>query len=238
MENKSSDLHVPVVHPLETSGQKKARDLMVRTQIEARGIQNSKVLEAMRKVQRHLFLPDDLQKYSYDDKAIHVGWNQTISQPYIVAYMSERLALEPGMTVLEIGTGTGYLTAILNELGVKIVSVEIVPELHKKAIQNLETWIPSFSKLQTVLLGDAYEVAEKFGAFDRLVASACFPTVPKSESPFFRHLKDLAKAVLPIEYNSEFQYLLTLQKKENSWVVLNRLPVKFVPLEGKGKVSF
>ena len=116
----------------ETTGQynfSAMRERMVETQIRARDVQSAAVLDAMRRVPRHLFVPDDLKPFAYDDRPLPIGHDQTISQPYIVAYMTDALQLEPAHTVLEIGTGSGYQATILADIARQVYSIEIVPDL-------------------------------------------------------------------------------------------------------------
>src|SRR4030065_2000932 len=120
-------------NPQSTEEFKNQREQMVKWQIEARGVTDKRVLDAMRKVERHLFVPAELASYAYADQPLPVGYNQTISQPYIVAFMTEALKLDPGSKVLEIGTGSGYQAAVLAELCDSVFSVEIVPTLGEKA---------------------------------------------------------------------------------------------------------
>ncbi len=123
-----------------TSGQdnfQAMRERMVETQISARDVENAAVLQAMRRVPRHLFVPDDLRPYAYEDRPLPIGRGQTISQPYIVAYMTEALQLAPAHTVLEIGTGSGYQSAILADIVKQVYSIEIVPDLAESARRAL-----------------------------------------------------------------------------------------------------
>jgi len=166
------------------------RDDMVTTQILARGIKDPKVLEAFSTVPRHLFVPQGKRNYAYEDNPLSIGEDQTISQPYIVALMSECLAVSAGMSVLEIGTGSGYQAAILKFMGAKVYSVERVPSLLNQAKKTLDS------------LG--YEVAIKTGdgtlgwlehaPYDRIIVTAASPNTP---APLIEQLKVGGRIVIP-----------------------------------------
>lgn len=219
----------------ESPGTIAAREEMVRNQILSRGISDEEVLRVMRSVPRHLFLPPEKRTLSYLDKAVPIGFGQTISQPYIVAYILEQLSLSRGDRVLEVGTGSGYLTALLLELGADLVSVEIVPELHRRARETLEIWKSNRTKNRILFCGDAFEFAGRKNRYVRLVSSACLPAVPGREHPFFLCLAEEGIAVLPISQKKGIQFLVTLKKRNDLWKESHRIPVQFVPLTGKGK---
>lgn len=210
-----------------------AREKMVRTQISERGIKDPNLLSAFLKVPRHIFLPEKIREQAYLDKAVPIGEEQTISQPYIVAFIVYQLRVKPGDTILEIGTGSGYLAAILDQLGAKLVSIEIIPELYERSLGVLETWSPGFTQRNRLLFGDALLLTQIKGKFSKFVSSACFPKAPGSGSLVFESLMDEGIAVLPVEWKEDVQLLLTLRKKQNRFVETNRLPVKFVPLLGR-----
>ncbi|MEI1276703.1 protein-L-isoaspartate O-methyltransferase [Leptospira venezuelensis] len=210
------------------------RERMVRTQISERGIKDPNLLSAFLKVPRHIFLPEKFREYSYADKAVPIGEEQTISQPYIVAYIADQLKVRSGDIILEIGTGSGYLAAILDLLGAKLLSLEIVPELYQRALGVLEDWSPGFTKRNKILLGDALLILSRTkGKFSKFVSSACFPKIPGPRSFLFESLPEEGLAVLPVEWKEDTQLLLTLRKRQNRFEETNRLPVKFVPLLGR-----
>ena len=165
----------------ETTGQynfQAMRERMVETQIRARDVQNAAVLDAMRRVPRHLFVPDDLRPFAYDDRPLPIGRGQTISQPYIVAYMTDALQLEPAHTVLEIGTGSGYQAAVLADIARQVYSIEIVPDLAETArraiaasrvIANVE-----------VRTGNGYLGWPEHAPFDRIIVTAAPPEIPEA----------------------------------------------------------
>ncbi|EID99763.1 protein-L-isoaspartate O-methyltransferase family protein [Leptospira licerasiae] len=221
------------VSPFDDAETVLARERMVRTQISERGIKDPNLLSAFLKVPRHIFLPEKTREHSYEDKAVPIGEEQTISQPYIVAYIADQLHVRSGDTILEIGTGSGYLTAILDSLGAKLVSSEIVPELYERSSKVLENWSPGFTKRNKILFGDALLLAQTKEKFSKFVSSACFPKIPGPGSLIFESLLEEGVAVFPVEWKEDVQLLLTLQKKQNGFIETNRLPVKFVPLLGR-----
>ncbi|GBF37243.1 protein-L-isoaspartate O-methyltransferase family protein [Leptospira johnsonii] len=210
-----------------------ARERMVRTQIAERGIKDPNLLSAFLKVPRHIFLPEKYREHSYEDKAVPIGEEQTISQPYIVAFIANQLKVKPGDTILEIGTGSGYLASILDLLGARLLSFEIVPELYERSLGVLETWSPGFTKRNKLLFGDALLLTQTKAKFSKFVSSACFPKIPGPGSFLFESLTEEGIAVLPVEWKEEVQLLLTLKKEQNRFEETNRLPVKFVPLLGR-----
>ncbi|EPG74410.1 putative protein-L-isoaspartate O-methyltransferase [Leptospira fainei serovar Hurstbridge str. BUT 6] len=210
------------------------REAMVKNQIIARGISDSSVIQAMRNVPRHFFLPSESRHLAYLDKAISIGFGQTISQPYIVAYILEKLSVSPKEKVLEVGTGSGYLTALLIDMKAEVVSVEIVPELHRRATEILELWFPGCTKIHRIRIGDAYEFAKEKGIYTRFVSSACLPKIPETIHPFFLCLRDGGLAVFPILGTGNVQHLVTLLKRNDRWEERDRIEVKFVPLTGRG----
>ncbi len=210
-----------------------AREKMVRIQIAERGIRDPNLISALLKIPRHIFLPEEFRAHSYEDKAVPIGKDQTISQPYIVAYIVSQLEIGPSDRILEIGTGSGYLTAVLDLMGAKIVSSEILSDLHKKAILTLENWSPGFTKRNQVLSGDALLLSDTKDRFTKLVSSACFPRIPGEDSFVFESLQELGRAVIPVEFEKGLQFLLTLKKEKGRFLEIHRLPVKFVPLLGR-----
>ncbi|TGM95173.1 protein-L-isoaspartate O-methyltransferase family protein [Leptospira dzoumogneensis] len=221
------------VSRFDDAGTVLARERMVRTQISDRGIKDPNLLSAFLKVPRHIFLPEKTREHSYADKAVPIGEEQTISQPYIVAYIADQLKVRSGDSILEIGTGSGYLAAILDLLGAKLLSLEIVPELYERSLVVLEDWSPGFTKRNQILFGDALLLTQTKGKFSKFVSSACFPKIPGPGSLVFESLPEEGLAVLPVEWKEEVQLLLTLRKKQNRFEETNRLPVKFVPLLGR-----
>ncbi|TGK02571.1 protein-L-isoaspartate O-methyltransferase [Leptospira langatensis] len=212
------------------------REKMVQEQIAGRGIRDERILAAFLKVPRHIFLPEEVRHLSYEDRAIPIGEEQSISQPYIVAYIVDRLQISSADTVLEIGTGSGYLSAILDAMGAKILSVEIFPELRRRAVSALEAWSPGFTNRNRILEGDALLLTKGKTRFTKFVSSACFPKIPSETSPLFDSLEENGIAVLPVELKENFQFLLTLKKEKGRLIETNRLSVKFVPLLGRTEI--
>ncbi len=199
------------------------RNRMAAEQLSGRGIREPRVLEVMRKVPRHLFVPPEHQLESYDDRPLPIGYNQTISQPYIVALMLEQLQLRPGLKILEVGTGSGYQAALLAELGTVAYSIERVPELAETAAQNLKA-----AGIQGVRIrvGDGSKGWPEEAPFDRILVAACAPRVPE----FL--LSQLAKEgclVIPIGEDLN-QKLVVVQRSEGGMQTKEVCGCVFVPL--------
>jgi protein-L-isoaspartate(D-aspartate) O-methyltransferase len=195
---------------------------MVDQQIRARGISDPRVLEAMRKVPRHRFVPEELARSAYEDGPLPIGFGQTISQPYIVAYMTEALQLQPSHRVLEIGTGSGYQAAVLAEIVREVYTIEIVPELAREAARTLETL--GYSNVN-VRDGDGYLGWPDHAPFDRIVVTAAPDHVPK---PLIDQLAVRGRLVIPV---GEFRQQMTIMTKTEKGVAEQRtIDVRFVPL--------
>ncbi|MFO7655909.1 MAG: protein-L-isoaspartate(D-aspartate) O-methyltransferase [Bacteroidales bacterium] len=202
---------------------KSLRGKMVKEQIEARGITNEKVLAAMHKVERHRFVPDNLVKHAYQDHPLPIGYNQTISQPYIVAFMTE--TLQPGKNdrILEIGTGSGYQAAILAEICDSVFSIEIVEALGNASEKLLKSLGYHNVKVKT---GDGYNGWPEYSPFDAIIVT-CAPThVPE---PLVKQLKEGGKMIIPVG-GSEVQHLVLLKKSKGRLIQHSVLPVRFVPM--------
>lgn len=150
------------------------REEMVRTQIERRGVQDARVLEAMRRVPRERFVPVENRSLAYSDGPLPIGWDQTISQPYIVAFMTELLDVRPGVRVLEIGTGSGYQAAVLAELGAEVYSIEVIDPLAARAAHVLD----ELGYAVHVRVGDGYRGWPEEAPFDRIILTAAPPQLP------------------------------------------------------------
>jgi protein-L-isoaspartate(D-aspartate) O-methyltransferase len=195
---------------------------MVDEQIRARGIASPRVLDAMRKVPRHRFVPDHLAGYAYEDGPLPIGSGQTISQPYIVAYMTEALELQPSHRVLEIGTGSGYQAAVLAEIVKEVYTIEIVSELARQAAQTLKTL--GYSNV-TVRDGDGYLGWPERAPFDRIIVTAAPDHVPK---PLVEQLAVGGRLVIPV---GEYHQQMTIITKTQKGVTEERtIDVRFVPL--------
>lgn len=208
----------------ERSGE---REAMVRDQIARRGVTDQRVLDAMREVPRHEFVPASQRGRAYSDTPLPIGHGQTISQPYIVGYMTERLDLEPGDRVLEVGTGSAYQAAVLAPLVSHVVSIEIVGPLARSAAERLEGL--GFGNV-TVLHGDGYYGHEAHAPYDAIIVTAAAPHVPP---PLKEQLKPGGRMVIPVGRGGWTQNLLMVEKKDDGSVATrNLMAVSFVPLTG------
>jgi len=198
------------------------RERMVSEQIEARGIKDSSVLKALLKVPRHMFVPEDMQSYAYHDEPLPIGEGQTISQPYIVAYMTEVLRLEGKEKILEVGTGSGYQAAILAEIAKEVYTVEIIESLSLKARTILERL--GYENIY-FRIGDGTWGWEEHKAYDAIIVTAAPARVPKALQD---QLKTSGKMIIPV--GSMFQELVLLTKGEKKVKKKKLLPVRFVPL--------
>ena len=200
----------------------KQREQMVETQIRARGVRDGKVLRAMRRVPRHLFIPSDMAPYAYSDEPLPVGEGQTISQPYIVAYMTEALALTGRERVLEVGTGSGYQTAVLAELAAEVYTVELISSL---AVRAQEVLTSLGYKHIHYRIGDGGQGWPEEAPFDRIMVTAAASSMPMALRP---QLRDQGRLVLPL--GSDSQELVLVVHQDNEFTLTRLLPVRFVPL--------
>jgi protein-L-isoaspartate(D-aspartate) O-methyltransferase len=203
----------------------KLRISMVQDQIERRGIHDPKVLQAMRKVPRHKFVPDHLRKFAYADEPLPIGEDQTISQPYIVAYMTEKLEIEPGDKVLEIGTGSGYQAAVLAELTDSVFTIEIVDVLARRAEKTLKDL--DYDNIY-VKSGDGYKGWPEHAPFDAIIITAAPTKIPQ---PLADQLRIGGRMILPLGDFS--QDLVLIQKNALGITQQTLLPVRFVPMTGE-----
>lgn len=202
------------------------RERMVRDQISSRGVRDKKVLDALLNVQRHLFVPPGQRHIAYEDYPLPIGNNQTISQPYIVAYMTEQLVLTGVERVLEVGTGSGYQAAVLATLSAEVWTLEIIETLYRRARRLLG----SLGYLNVhCLLGDGFEGAEA-GLFDRIILTAAAPRPPE---PLLGKLKPNGKLLLPLGPPSGAQELVLLEKSSTGFRRSRLGGVRFVPMTGK-----
>ena len=199
------------------------RAAMVRDQIAARGVTDPAVLEAMRNVPRHRFVPPEYRAQSYADHPLPIGYGQTISQPYIVALMTENLNVKPGDKVLEIGTGSGYQAAVLAELDLEVYSIEIIPELAQRAQKTLEEAGCEVEVKQ----GDGYFGWEEHAPFDAIIVTAAPDHVPQ---PLVRQLKDGGALVIPVGPQGAYQTLWQFTRRGDELDAVNLGGVAFVPL--------
>ncbi len=203
----------------------KLRDEMVNRQIISRGVKDSLVIQAMRAVPRHAFVPGSEVQYSYRDEPRPIGHKQTISQPYIVAFMTEQLKVNPGDRVLEIGTGSGYQASILGQIVDSVFTIEIIPELADRAREIIDKL--TYTNI-VIKNGDGYKGWEEKAPFDAIIVTAAPPTIPPA---LLEQLKVGGRMVLPVgEYVQE---LVVVSKTESGLAMENVLPVRFVPMTGK-----
>ena len=208
---------------------KSLRERMVRTQIAARGVTSRQVIEAMMKVPRHRFIPRDLRGLAYIDSPLPIGREQTISQPYIVALMTESLQPERGDRILEIGTGSGYQAAVLAEIVDTVFTIEIVPELAERSGAILDTL--GYGNV-LVRCGDGYDGWPEKAPFDGIIVTAAAPVIP---APLIEQLEVGGRIVIPV--GGAFQELEVYVKREAGLELLLTLPVRFVPMTGKVRES-
>lgn len=200
-----------------------ARLAMVREQMVARGVRNPAVLNAMRTVPRHLFVPPNARAMAYGDYPLAIGYGQTISQPYIVAFMTELLDAQPRHRVLEIGTGSGYQAAVLSALTKEVYSIEIVPELARSAAILLKQlgYANVFARQ-----GDGYLGWPDKAPFDRIILTAAPPRIPK---PLTDQLKPGGRLVAPV--GEGYQELVVIDKRADGTLQMRpSIPVRFVPM--------
>ncbi len=204
------------------------RARMVTDQIEARGVADGAVLAAMRAIPRHRFVPADYLGQAYADHPLPIGYGQTISQPYIVALMTEALRLKPGDRVLEIGTGSGYQAAVLAELGVETLTVEIIPELAERAEMTLAE--VGYGDVQ-VRQADGYFGWEEHAPFDAIIVTAAPDHLPQ---PLANQLAEGGRLVIPIGPTGAVQSLWLFEKIDGELSASNLGAVRFVPFTGTG----
>ena len=212
----------------------RARDLfstqrmqLVEEQLAARDIADPVVLRAMQQVPRHLFVPERLREYAYTDQPLPIGEDQTISQPYIVAFMSQALQLQKNDKVLEIGTGSGYQAAVLAEIVEQVYTIEIVPALARKARQRLAEM--RYDNVD-VRLGDGYLGWPEQAPFDAIIVTAAPDHIPPA---LVEQLRDGGRLVLPL--GDKNQQLVRIIRQGGENIVEDLLPVRFVPMTGKAR---
>ena len=201
------------------------RERMVETQIRARDVTNAAVLQAMGRVPRHLFVPDDVRPFSYEDRPLPIGRGQTISQPYIVAYMTEALQLEPAHTVLEIGTGSGYQAAVLADIVKQVYSVEIVPDLAETARRSIAE--AGYRNVE-VRTGNGYMGWREHAPFDRIIVTAAPPEIPQAL------VDQLAVGgIMVVPVGTESQEIVVINKTPGGVIQKRTIEVRFVPMVSK-----
>jgi protein-L-isoaspartate(D-aspartate) O-methyltransferase len=205
----------------------KVRAAMVDRQIVARGVGDARVLEVMREVPRHLFVPPDQASQAYDDHPLPIGSGQTISQPYVVAFMTEQLRLKGTEKVLEIGTGSGYQTAVLSRLAGSVFSIEIRPELASEATERLKRFGATNA---VVRAADGFYGWPEEAPFDGILVTAAPETVPE---PLLAQLAPGGRMVIPV--GGFFQELKVIERTPEGLRERSVLPVRFVPFVGEAE---
>jgi protein-L-isoaspartate(D-aspartate) O-methyltransferase len=203
------------------------RERMVRHQLQARDIHDPRVLAAMRKVPRHEFVPDGLRASAYEDSALPLEHGQTISQPYIVAYMTQALELRGTERVLEIGTGFGYQAAVLAEAAAEVYTIEIIPQLQERARTILDRL--GYKNIH-FRVGDGYLGWPEAAPFDCIIVTAAPENVPQ---PLLDQLRDGGRMIIPI--GSMNQDLVIFEKEKSGIKRRTTIPVRFVPMTGKAQ---
>lgn len=203
------------------------REEMVSQTIERRGVASEMVLKSMRKVKRHLFVPENVVANAYEDRPLPIGYGQTISQPFIVAYMTEIINPKPQHKVLEIGTGSGYQAAVLAEVVKAVYSIEIIPDLGNAASTRLQKM--GYNNVN-VKIADGYFGWPEHGPYDAIVVTAAAEFVPP---PLIEQLREGGKIVIPIGAPFMNQNLMLIEKNGKKITTKNLMPVAFVPFTRK-----
>jgi protein-L-isoaspartate(D-aspartate) O-methyltransferase len=213
--------------PTPTDATAEPRARMVREQIAGRDVRDPRVLAALSRVPRHELVPEDVRMHAYEDRPLPIGYGQTISQPYIVAYMTEQLRLSGDERVLEVGTGSGYQAAVLSELAREVYSIEIVPELGERARADLARL--GYRNVH-VRVGDGYRGWPEHAPFDAIIVTAAPGHVPQ---PLVDQLAVGGRLVLPV--GDFFQELLLIERDKDGIRQERLLDVRFVPMRGEAE---
>jgi protein-L-isoaspartate(D-aspartate) O-methyltransferase len=203
------------------------REAMVRLQLEGRDITDARVLAAMRKVERHRFVPEDVRRHAYGDHPLPIGHDVTISQPYIVALMSQLCEVGPGAKVLEVGTGSGYQAAVLAEMGAEVYTIEIIKPVADRAAALLRSL--GYERVHP-RHGDGYAGWPDQAPFDAIVVTAAPPRVPE---PLKHQLEVGGHMVIPV--GRGYQELVVLTRTATGFRKRSVIPVRFVPMTGKAQ---
>jgi protein-L-isoaspartate(D-aspartate) O-methyltransferase len=204
-----------------------ARRTMIDRDLRGRGIKDPRVLAAMEAVPRHLFVPENLRQFAYEDRPLPIGEDQTISQPYVVAYMSELLELRGNEKVLEIGTGSGYQAAVLARLAAEVYSIEIIPSLSERARRVIDRL--GFKNVY-LKVGDGFFGWEEKAPFDAILLTAAAPKVPER---LWRQLREGGRIIMPLGEPRQTQRLARIRKVAGREVVEELKEVLFVPMTGE-----
>ncbi|MFH0989520.1 MAG: protein-L-isoaspartate(D-aspartate) O-methyltransferase [bacterium] len=217
-------LHVAIAARAGQEQYLRERTMMVQTQIVERGVRDTSVLRALRTVPRHLFVPAEQQQNAYQDSPLPIGYNQTISQPYIVALMTELIKPQPYFRVLEVGTGSGYQAAVLAALVDSVFSIELLPELATSAATRLKRL-----NIRNVVVrqGDGYQGWREHAPYDAILVTAAADEVPAA---LIDQLKEGGRMIIPVGSAGSVQELMLIEKKGKKVVSTSIIPVRFVPL--------
>ena len=205
------------------------REAMIRQDIEGRGVRDVRVLQAMREIPRELFVPESIQKLAYEDRPLPIGEGQTISQPYVVAYMTETLQLKGEEKVLEIGTGSGYQAAVLSKTSKEVSTIEIREGLAEKAMVRLKqlgygnVWVKR---------ADGYFGWPEKGPFDAIMITAAANHIPP---PLLKQLKEGGRLILPLGSTVYYQTLVRVTKRGEKFDQERLIDVRFVPMTGEAE---
>ncbi len=194
--------------------------------VRAHGVRDERVIRAMEKVRRADFLPESMRPYEREDRPLPIGYDQTTSQPTLIAIMVDALQLKPGCNVLEVGTGSGYQTALLGELCAHVSSIEIIAPLAERAAARLKEL--GYKNID-VKAGDGYLGWQKHAPFDAIVVSAAAPKVP---APLVAQLKAGGRMIVPVEERGHEVLLIVVKQRDGGYLSEKSLPVAFVPLTG------
>ena len=203
------------------------REQMVETQLESRDIQSERVLEAMKKVPRHLFMPASVRQYAYVDSPVPIGKGQTISQPYIVGLMTQTVDPKPGDRALEVGTGSGYQAAVLGELVQEVYTIEIIPDLAERAEKVLAD--SGYDNVE-VRQGDGYQGWPEKAPFDIILITAAPEEIPQ---PLIDQLAEGGRLVVPVGPQGEIQTLTLVTREKGEVTKTYITDVRFVPMTGE-----
>jgi protein-L-isoaspartate(D-aspartate) O-methyltransferase len=225
----SLNLPIPLALSSEDPSLVEARRRMVERDLKGRDIKDPKVLEIMGRVPRHLFVEPSLKSKAYADHPLPIGEGQTISQPYIVALMTQILQIQPGERVLEIGTGSGYQAAVLAELTDQVYTMEIRETLTREAAQRLKE--QGYGKVR-VKYGDGYFGWEEAAPFDAIIVTCAANHIPP---PLIKQLKEGGRLIIPLGSTTYFQTLTLLTKKMGKSDIQHLLGVAFVPMTGEAQ---
>lgn len=222
--NSGAEPGMPSGGPTQEGPERKLRERMVREQIAGRGVKDAAVLRAMREVPRHQYVPGRLRGLAYEDQPLPIGHGQTISQPYVVAFMTEIIRPKKEHVVLEIGTGSGYQAAVLSRIVKRVYTVEIVEALAGSAAERLKELGCTNVKVRH---GDGYHGWKEHAPYDAIVVTAAAEHIPP---PLLAQLKEGGSMIIPVGSQYRTQYLMLVEKRGGEARTSTLMPVRFVPL--------